>query len=84
MDTIENLAVLPSGNDDGVGPDVQRHTYDLREIVIVPVLTYDRALGHAGNGPRPLAALLWRDSLERDVTGLVPKGRPGPLWPGVY
>lgn len=78
VDTIENLAVLPSGNDGGVGPDVQRHTYALREIVIVPVLTYD-AFGHAGTG-HALGRAAWRDLLERDVT-VVPKGDPARYGP---
>ena len=62
--------MLPSGNNDGVGPNVQRHTYNLREILIVPVLTHD-ALGYVGSG-HALARAAWRDSLERDVT-IVPK-----------
>ena len=62
--------MLPSGNDDGVGPNVQRHTYNPREILIVPVLTHD-VFGYVGSG-HALARAAWRDSRERDVS-IVPK-----------
>ena len=62
--------MLPSGNDDGVGPNVQRHTYNPREILIVPVLTHD-VFGYVGSG-HALARAAWRNSRERDVS-IVPK-----------